>query len=269
MATFYIDYENVHYSGTAGVDLLGNGEYVYLFYSPNANTMNMETVKHFVDSRCGLEFIEADTGTPNALDFQLVTFLYSGIDQDDYHYIISKDRGFDASVKMGIRMGIENVKRFPTIMEAYRHYEKHLQKIEEIAALEKDEKEVKEAAEETVKETAGEAIEEVAEEVSVTVEQNDSDNSSDVVAEKVNVCQIDEVKYRKMLIEKIKRIVQKEADTTLSREELEISCDGINNCDNKLTLYHFLRKKLGDKRGRSIYTAINEEFMELKMELAV
>ena len=101
MATFYVDYENVHHGGTVGIDELTNSEYVFLFYSQNANTMNMDTVKHFLGSRCGIEFVEADTGTTNALDFQLVTFLFSGIAQDDYHYIISKDHGFDAAVKMG------------------------------------------------------------------------------------------------------------------------------------------------------------------------
>ena len=77
MATFYVDYENVHHGGTVGIDELTNSEYVFLFYSQNANTMNMDTVKHFLGSRCGIEFVEADTGTTNALDFQLVTFLFS------------------------------------------------------------------------------------------------------------------------------------------------------------------------------------------------
>lgn len=245
MATFYIDYENVHYGGTAGIEALSNNEYVFLFYSQNANTMNMDTVKHFLDSRCGIEFVEADTGTTNALDFQLVTFLYSGIVQDDYHYIISKDHGFDAAVKMGNRMGIDNVKRFTSIMDAYRHYEKYLKEIEEANVIDNNE-ESKESVE-----TAG--------------DQSVSSSNE----EKIVACKINDVKYRKMIREKIKRLVQKEANITLLREELEISCDGICSCDNKMKLYHFLRTQLGDKRGRCVYSVINEEFLDMKMELAV
>lgn len=70
-------------------------------------------------------------------------------------------------------------------------------------------------------------------------------------------------------MQKIKRLVQKEANITLLREELEISCDGICSCDNKMKLYHFLRTQLGDKRGRCVYSVINEEFLDMKMELAV
>lgn len=246
MATFYVDYENVHYSGTDGIDELTDREYVFVFYSQNANTMNMDTVKHFLGSRCGIEFIEADLGTANALDFQLVTFLFSGIAQDDYHYIISKDHGYDAAVKMGNRMGIDTVKRFTSIMEAYKHYEKYLKEKEETN---------------TVENSNVETVEQV-----VNNENLSGNNSLD---EKTTVCKMDEAKYRKMLGEKIKRIVQKTANITLLQEELEISCDGVCCCDNKMNLYHFLRKQLGDKRGRSVYTGINEEFLDLKMALAV
>ena len=245
MATFYIDYENVHYGGTDGIDQLTNKEFVYLFYSQKANTMNMETVRHFMDSRCGLEFIEADNGTINSLDFQLVTFLYTGIGQDDYHYIISKDHGFDAAIKMGIKLGIYNVKRFTTIFDAYKHYERLQRKIEEAQGLE----------------NTAEGLE--------TVDDSKDENvSSEVVEDDTSIAGMyDDTKYKKMLADKIKRMVQQSANITLQREELELSCDAIYKCDNKLNLYHFLRKQLGDQRGRCVYTALNEDFLQWKMEM--
>jgi len=246
MATFYIDYENVHHSGTAGIEELTNMEYVFLFYSQNANTMNIDTIKRFMNSRCGVEFIEANSGTPNALDFQLITFLFLGIEQDDYHYIISKDRGFDAAIQMGQRYGINNLKRFPTIIEALRHYEKNCQSIENDSA-QKEEKKIEEA---------------------VSVETSKSENDS-IRDEQSATSMMDGEKYRAIIKDKIKRIVQKEANITLPREELEISCEGINVCDNKMKFYHFLRKQLGDKRGRAVYSAINDDFSQLKMDFAV
>ncbi len=231
MATFYIDYENVHNAGTAGIDELSNQEYVYLFYSQNANTMNMDTVRHFIDSCCGVEFIEADAGTPNALDFQLVTFLYSGIGQDDFHYIISKDHGFDAAIKMGNRMGVSNVKRYTTISEALRHYMKQQ---ETMSPAEPDLQ-------------PAELVEEPTE----------------------NLCDFSEDKHKKILKERIKTIVQYESKITLPKEELDLSYDGICTCSNKLSLYHYLRKQLGDKRGRAVYGALNDEFDQLKMDLAI
>lgn len=244
MATFYIDYENVHHSGTTGIDQLSNMEYVFMFYSHNANTMNMETVKRFLGSRCGIEFVEADTGTANSLDFQLITFLYTGISQDDYHYIISKDHGFDAAVKMGNRMGIENVKRFNTIAEALRHYEKYQKEMLEVNSV---------------------SNEQIEENIAETSEGQDITESTESV--NLAVSKIEE-KRRNIVKERIKKMVQKDSNISLPREELEISCDGIRECDNKLNLYHYLRKNLGDKRGRCVYTALNDEFMQLKMDLA-
>lgn len=245
MATFYVDYENVHYGGTDGIDQLTNMEFVYLFYSQKANTMNMETVRHFMDSRCGVEFIEADNGSANSLDFQLVTFLYTGIVQDDYHYIISRDHGFDAAIKMGNKLGIDNVKRFSTIIDAYKHYERLPKKMEEVKDLETTE-----------------------EEFDTVLDSTDENVGNEVVEDETMIDGIyDDTKYKKSLAERIKRMVQQSANITLKHEELEISCDAICKCDNKLSLYHFLRKQLGDQRGRCVYTALNEDFLQWKMEM--
>ena len=234
MATYYIDFENVHNSGTIGIEQLDNTEYVYLFYSQNANTMTVDTVQRFMSSRCGVEFVEADTGTANSLDFQLITFLFSVIGQDDYHYIVSKDRGFDAAVKMGKRLGIECVERFNSISEAMRHYEREMKKLDEMSKV-------------CETESVGEK----------------SDTVSDVVIS------INDDKIRNKIKDKIKKIVQKESSITLPKEELDVSVEGICNCDNKMSLYHFLRKQLGDERGRIVYGALNEGFFDLKMSMAV
>lgn len=237
MAAFYIDFENVHNMGTTGIEELSDNEYVYLFYSQNANCMNMETVSHFLRSRCGVQFVEADTGTANSLDFQLISFLFYGVNQDDYHYIISKDHGFDAAIKMAKRMGLENIKRYNTIAEALRNYQKQLS-------------EAKQA-------NMDDSVEDI--------EANEKEEIQDETSE----CNIDEKKYQTIVKDRIKKLVQKESNIALPREELEISYDGICTCDNKMKLYHYLRSQLGDKKGRCVYSALNDEFMQLKFDLAI
>lgn len=230
MATFYIDYENVHNAGTTGIEQLSNKDSVYLFYSVYAGTMTMETVRHFLDSRCAIELVEADNGTANALDFQLIAFLFSGINKDDYHYIISKDNGYEAAVKMAYRMGMDNVKRCNTIEKALHDYMNELEK-------------------------------------NKAIELADAEESQE--SARTVVCIVGDNEPRKIVEARIQKMVQEGINITLPQEELEISCDGITTCNNKLNLYHFLRKQLGDKRGRSVYNIINAEFDQLKMDLAM
>ena len=82
--------------------------------------------------------IRSSDGTANALDFQLITLLYATVDSDDYHYIISNDKGYDASVSMANRININNVMRFNTIFGAVKDYEKHLAEYEAEQEAEND-----------------------------------------------------------------------------------------------------------------------------------
>lgn len=259
MASFYIDYENVHNGGTNGIELLSSKEYVFMFFSHNANTMHIETVKHFLNSKCGIEFMEVDSGTPNALDFQLVTFLYSGIEQDDYHYIISKDHGFDAAIKMGKRMGINNVSRFNTIEDAYAHYEKYksdlMENTEPLEAV----------PEKNVEELQEEQIQKVRIQDGQIHEVQIQEGASGI--ETIINSAVDN--NRTVVKEYIEEIINGKCTYIFPKNDIELICDGIWECDSKLNLYHYFRKKLGDKRGKSVYALLSEEFMQIKMDLAM
>lgn len=122
MATYYIDYENVHNAGLKGLEQLSAQDYVYIFYSENASTFSVESMKLALQSVCGVEFVQAIVGAPNALDFQIVTMVFATPYEDDYHFIISKDRGYDAAIKMGQKCGRENVDRYPDILTAFKNY---------------------------------------------------------------------------------------------------------------------------------------------------
>ena len=118
MTTYYIDYENVLSSGLEGVDKLSSTDEVLVFYSPKADTMRFAQVLQLLSAKAKLEFLLADTGTPNALDFQLVALLFSRLPQGGSHVVISKDRGYDAAIKMGMRLDLPEVRREPSIAAA-------------------------------------------------------------------------------------------------------------------------------------------------------
>ena len=46
MATYYVDYENVHNGGMKGIEEVGSNDLVYVFYSAVANTMTVR--RHIV-----------------------------------------------------------------------------------------------------------------------------------------------------------------------------------------------------------------------------
>lgn len=224
MATYYIDYENVHNGGMRGVENTTNNDLVYVFYSAGCNTMTMDSIKRILSSRCAIEFIETTpTGTANCLDFQLITLLYSNIDGDDYHYIITNDKGFDASILMAKRIGLNCVARFNSIQDATADYEKT--KLTKTVNYDEDK------------------VDYPVHGCEVSVSAKD-DNTKDTVT-------------------LIQELVQKECDIDLPQEKLDITCVGIYKSTTKMELYKYLRKHLGDKQGRLIYGAVSDKWGEI------
>ena len=118
MTIYYVDYENVH-AGVDGVDKLTPEDTVRVFYSPKADTMRIAFVEQALNASCKIELISVDNGTPNALDFQLVAWLFSELPKGEAeHVIVSNDRGYDAAIRMGVRLGFPEVRRVSCIAEA-------------------------------------------------------------------------------------------------------------------------------------------------------
>ena len=114
MAIFYVDFENVNASGIEGVSNLSSSDNVYILYSKNANTLRIDRVAELLKSAAKIEFVEVPVGTPNALDFQLLAMLFCKLDNNTT-YIISKDQGYDAAIKMARSMGVKNIRRCQSI----------------------------------------------------------------------------------------------------------------------------------------------------------
>lgn len=235
MATYYVDYENVHNGGMKGIEEVRSNDLVYVFYSAVANTMTMETIKKLLQSSCAIEFIETSNGTANALDFQLITLLYATVDSDDYHYIISNDKGYDASVSMANRININNVMRFNTIFGAVKDYEKHLAEYEAEQEAEND-----------------------------TSTGTDAIALSDgVVANSVEIIPVVAELHISETTEFVQKLLEQDSELTLSQEKLNIICEGITKSSTKMELYKYLRHNLGDKDGRLIYGVVCDSWGEL------
>ncbi|MDR2560060.1 MAG: hypothetical protein LBC86_11055 [Oscillospiraceae bacterium] len=97
MRVFFIDFENVHSEGMAGVDHLTEADEVIIFYSSNADSITFDILHKLMFCKSKLNYYKIKRGGKNALDFQLSCYLGFRIKKDPEaeFYIISKDNGYD------------------------------------------------------------------------------------------------------------------------------------------------------------------------------
>lgn len=108
---YYVDLENVHSAGLSGANELSEEDQIIIFYSLAADSLHIDQIKQLMEGKAAFTFIEVDRGTPNALDFQLITMLFAQIDESFDSMIVSGDTGYDAAIKMAKRMGLPRVER--------------------------------------------------------------------------------------------------------------------------------------------------------------
>lgn len=111
MKHYYIDYENVMSNGLTGIEQLTENDALYLFYSVNANTMTMDKIQSLLQCPADMHFIQIHLTGPNAMDFHLIAKLFHDIKDTDTYVIVSKDKGYEASIAMGRQMGFQNITR--------------------------------------------------------------------------------------------------------------------------------------------------------------
>ena len=97
MSVFLVDYENTH--SLSGIATLSKVDKVVIFYSQNANSLTFDTHKRIMESPATVEYKYVGTGSQNALDFQLSTYLGYLVsahkDSDEKIVIVSRDKGFN------------------------------------------------------------------------------------------------------------------------------------------------------------------------------
>lgn len=110
MTYYLIDYENVKTHGLDGISGLGREDSVCLFYSENADTLTFGLHRRLSEAKAEIQYQKVETGTKNALDFQLSSYLGYLIsenrDRNARFYIVTKDKGFGALVSYWSRRDV-------------------------------------------------------------------------------------------------------------------------------------------------------------------
>lgn len=98
MSMYLVDFENVNGDGLTGIEQLKAEDCVTIFYSKNAATISFEVHQALNNTKAQIEYMKVESGTKNALDFQLVSFLGYLMAEDKYkkYYIVTKDKGYKA-----------------------------------------------------------------------------------------------------------------------------------------------------------------------------
>jgi hypothetical protein len=113
-----IDFENVHAAAIANPALCVEGDVVCIYYGASSQDLPLETIHTFFQKRVGLETMPVNTGTKNALDFQLATHLGwligSGEHSGASYRIVSNDTGFDCVVAYWKEKGMD-IARIPDL----------------------------------------------------------------------------------------------------------------------------------------------------------
>ena len=124
MALYYVDFENVHAGGLKGIEELGRKDEVYI-YCRETDVKGIESKLKQKEIKALVKCKIVDGVTKNALDFELLSDLFI-CKKHDIRIIISKDKGFDAAIRRGIRNKIICIRReyigqreFPLHLEDY------------------------------------------------------------------------------------------------------------------------------------------------------
>lgn len=116
MAIFLIDYENVSFSGLDGLETRSNTDQIYIFYTENADRLTFDAHRRLMESGAAVRYYKVESGSKNALDFQLASYLGYLIqkEQETEYYIISKDSGFDSVLHFWQKQSVR-IERMPNL----------------------------------------------------------------------------------------------------------------------------------------------------------
>ncbi len=97
MKFYLVDYENVHESGLAGLNELDANAEVFIFYTKNADKLNLDLLNKIIESKATVITKKVEANTKNALDFQLSFFAekLASKNPNCEINIVSQDKGYD------------------------------------------------------------------------------------------------------------------------------------------------------------------------------
>jgi hypothetical protein len=98
MATYLIDYENVHHSGLDGIKKLTENDYVDIFFGLQNPSIPVDTLEDIIKTPAQIVIKKVKRTADNYLDFQLATYLghlISSTEETEF-FIVSRDRDYEA-----------------------------------------------------------------------------------------------------------------------------------------------------------------------------
>lgn len=109
MATYLVDTENTQHWWSTCHDVMRAGDRIILFYTNNSNDLHFPLFDCISDLDIPVQFLKCACGSPNALDFQLSSYLGYLISRNpgETYYIIANDAGYDAAVAFWQHRGVD------------------------------------------------------------------------------------------------------------------------------------------------------------------
>ena len=301
MNIYYIDYENVSSQGLKGVELLTEQDEVILLYSKKADNVKIDILTMMMESKAKIRFMPVHVGTPNALDFQLVTLLFLNYKEENFCYIISKDSGYDCCIKTAAENGAANVARYPNIESAVNKVSSKRTRKGKSAVIEKP------AAENPVPvqniEPKQEAVQPNPPEndnfVRTTPEENHTalqeavkeqarqaeDAAPAAATEDGTKKKPPRRRGRKKSVQgegesrvtpaalavkndadkpvSILSVIRRRNDVQLDMHQIDLIRDALKNSSNKQQFYSYFVKKLGQKQGIELYHSVKSSYTDL------
>ena len=110
MDYYFVDYENVHSDGFSNVDCLNKDDVICIMYTEQSKNFTLDLFEKVNRLGVSIEVYKAGTGSKNALDFQLSSYLGYIIAKNSKEkvkfHIISKDTGYDVLLRFWQEKGI-------------------------------------------------------------------------------------------------------------------------------------------------------------------
>ena len=109
MEHYLIDFENVRSEALKNLCELKDGDSIAIFYSDMCKNINLETLDILTNANVRIVCFKVATGTKNALDFQLSSYLgylIGNAEENGNFHIVTRDKGFDCLHKFWKKNGV-------------------------------------------------------------------------------------------------------------------------------------------------------------------
>lgn len=109
MNFYLVDFENIHNDLDNLINNTSNGDSIVLFYSDTCKNISLDAISNFTMRNLKIDCFKVITGTKNALDFQLASYLGYLIGENkktSNYYIVSNDKGYDCLCEYWESLGI-------------------------------------------------------------------------------------------------------------------------------------------------------------------